>query len=100
MDGLFASTFKLAYPRKYNFFVEKCDETEAPNVQRNRVNCPSYDECMNWAMYQKNISILIADMFAEETYADGGYFGENSEPLECRLENFGIEAGIYKYWIS
>ena len=88
------------------------------------MNCPSYDECMNWAIYQKNISNLSADMFAELNYADPGYDGEISENLECKLEDFstglpmimfygdpllgrvnkfvyrGVEAGIYNYWVS
>jgi hypothetical protein len=59
---------------------------ETSKVLRNRANCPSYENCVNWAKYQKNVSILVADTFAEENYAAGDYVGENSEPLLCRLE--------------
>jgi hypothetical protein len=124
MDELFASGIKLAYP-KGNKIIG--DETEASNVRRNRVDCPSYGVCLNWAKYQKNISIVVSDMVAEEIYATGGYVGENSEPLLCTLEdgvlaNTGltmilfhgdpllrrvneiihrvVEAGLYNCWFS
>jgi hypothetical protein len=103
------------------------DETEKSKVEWNRLNCPSYDECVNWAKYQKNVSILIDDAVADEKYANGHYVGQNSEPLLCRLEDglaystglgmimfYGdplmgrvnkiidrvVEAGIYNHWIS
>jgi hypothetical protein len=127
MDELFASGIKLAYPTIHNSIFEIVDETQASNVRRNRANCPSYRDCVNWARYGKNISILVADMSAEENYAAGAFVGKNSEPLLCRLEdgivlNTGltmlmfhgdplmsrvneiihrvVEAGLYNYWIS
>jgi hypothetical protein len=68
MDELFASGIKLAYPGDGIIG----DESEASNVRRNRVNCPSYGDCLNWAKYQKNIAIVLTDMNAEENYASGG----------------------------
>ena len=80
-----------------------------------------------WAMYQKNVSFLMPDLFAEHYYANGDLVGENSEPLVCKLEDWVflqsgyamgmshgdtlmrrvneiidrvVEAGIYNYWIS
>jgi len=127
MDELFASGIKLAYPTEYNLIVENGDETEVSKVKQNRVICPSYEICVNWAKYQKNVSIILVDKDAEEKYASGGYLGENSKPLLCKLEdgvvyNTGltmimfhgdpllrrvneiidrvVEAGLYKYWIS
>jgi hypothetical protein len=127
MDELFASGIKLAYPEGDNFIFDEGDETEASKILRNRVHCPSYDDCINWAKYQKNVSILFSDLSAEESYALGDFVGENSEPLVCKLED-GIflqtgftmvmfhgdplmrrvteiidrvfEAGIFEYWIS
>jgi hypothetical protein len=82
---------------------------------------------MNWAKYQKNVSILLEDKLVEDMYASGTLVGVNSEPLLCNLEdgvvsNIGlsmmmfygdpllrrvneiidsvVEAGIYNYWIS
>jgi hypothetical protein len=127
MDELFDSGIKLAYPPEYNFIFEYGDETLASKVQRNRVNCSSYEVCVNWAKYHKNVSILMPDMIAEVNFASGNFVGENSEPLLRRLEDgvvfsFGksmimvqgdprmrrvteivdrvFEAGIYNYWIS
>jgi hypothetical protein len=127
MDELFASGINFAYPTAYNFMFEKNGETELSNIERNHVNCPSNVDCMNWAMYQKNVSILIDNMIAEETFAQGISVGENSEPLLCRIEDgvafhngrsmimfYGdpllervkeiidrvVEAGIYNFWIS
>jgi hypothetical protein len=78
-------------------------------------------------MYQKNVSVLLFDKYAENKYAWGESVGENSEPLLCRLEDgvvhrYGesmlmfhgdplmtrvteiidrvVEAGIYNQWIS
>jgi hypothetical protein len=123
-DELFASGIKLAYPQG-NIIIG--DETEASNIRRNRANCPSYGDCLEWAKYQKNVSIVQSDMNAEVNYATGGYVGENSEPLLCRLEdgvlaNTGlamimfhgdpllrrvneiihrvVEAGLYNCWFS
>jgi len=127
MDELFASGIKLFYPPDYNFIFEDGDETEMSKIQRNLANCPSYDDCFDWAMYNKNISILLADLDAEFYYANASILGEDSEPLLCRLEdgivynNFLsmvmlngdplmrrvseiigrlVEAGFYNFWIS
>jgi len=124
---LFASGIKLAYPPQYSFIFESGDETELSKLERNRANCPSYDVCVNWAKYHKNVSILLDDRTAEENYALGKFFGNNSEPLVCRLEDgvvyFNglnmvmfhgdplmrrvneiiarvVEAGLYNFWIS
>jgi hypothetical protein len=127
MDELFASGIKLGYSPEHNFIFENGDETEYSIVQRNRVNCPTYEVCVEWAKYQKNVSVLTADNLAETSYANGILVGENSEPLLCRLEGgvvFStglsmlmfhgdpllrqvteiidrvVEAGMYNYWIS
>jgi hypothetical protein len=82
---------------------------------------------VEWAMYHKNVSVLISDKSVEANYVIGNLVGENSEPLLCRLEDgvvFStgltmlmfhgdplmrrvteiidrvVEAGIYNYWIS
>jgi hypothetical protein len=127
MDELLDSGIKLAYQEVYNFIFENTDETEASKVKRNLLNCPSIDVCLNWAMFQKNVSILLSDIVAERFYANGLLFGENSEPLLCRLEDGVVfkhglsmimfhgdplmkrvteiidrvvEAGLYNFWIS
>jgi hypothetical protein len=127
MDELFASGIKLAYPPEYSFIFENGDETESLKVQKNRVNCPSYEVCKKWAKYHKNVSILLVDKVAEDNYARGDYVGENSDRLLCRLDDGVVfttgltmimfhgdplmrrvnaiidrvvEAGIYNFWIS
>jgi hypothetical protein len=82
---------------------------------------------VNWATYQKNVSILMDDINAEFIYANGDFVGENSETLVCGLEdgvvfNTGqsmamfhgdplmrrfneiidrvVEAGLYNHWIT
>ena len=82
---LFYSFIKLAYPPEYNFSFQNVDEMGASNLVPNCVNCPSYADCVNWAMYQKNVSILLLDTMS--AYAAGVNVGENSEPLLCRLED-------------
>jgi hypothetical protein len=127
MEELYASGIKLAYPQINDFIFEKGDETEASKVRRNRAECPSFNICMEWAKYQKNVSILLNDLHAEDLYGRGFLFGENSEPLVCRLEDgvvfsYGlimlmfngdplirrvneiidrvVEAGLYNNWMS
>jgi hypothetical protein len=127
MDELYDSGMKLAYQPGHNFMIENGDETEFSKVQRNRVNCPSFEVCLDWAKYQKNVSVLLLDKVAEDEYARGDFVGENSEPLLCRLEDgiiytFGqsmimfhgdplmrrvneiidrvVEAGLYNHWVS
>jgi hypothetical protein len=126
MEELFASGINLAYPPGYNFIFENGDESENLIVQRNRVNCPTYDVCEKWVKYQ-NVSILLEDKVAEDNYAKGYYAGENSEHILCRLEDGVVfttgltmvmfhgdplmrrfteiidrvvEGGLYNYWIS
>jgi hypothetical protein len=81
LDELFASGIKLFYPQGYSFIFEIGDETLASKVRMNKANCSSFDDCVNWAKYQKNLSILLADMVADERYAVGVYVGDDSEPL-------------------
>jgi len=42
---------------------------------------------LDWAKYQKNVSVLLSDYVAEIWYAQCDFLGENSEPLLCRLED-------------
>jgi hypothetical protein len=127
MDELFASGIKLAYPLEYNFIFDSGDETETSKVLRNSVYCPSFEVCISWAKYQRNISFLMPDHFVEIYYANGALVGENSEILVCKLEDgvffqsgytifmsHGdpltrrvneiidrvVQAGIYNFWIS
>jgi hypothetical protein len=127
MDELFASGIGLAYAQGHNFIFENCDQTEKSVLQRNRVNCPSFEVCENWAKYQKNMSVLLVDKLAEDNYSSGDYVGEKSEHLLCKLEDRVVfttgltmimihgdplmrrvteiidrvvEAGIYNYWIT
>jgi hypothetical protein len=125
-DELYASGIKLAFEQRLSSFFYEYEEIEASYIKRNRVNCPSFDVCIDWAKYHKNVSILLADV-ARHQYAFGHFNGEKSEPLVCRLEDgvvfttglsmvmfYGdpllkriseiidhvVEAGIYYFWIS
>ena len=96
-------------------------------LKKNCANFPMNDISLDWAKYQKNVSVLLLDKFAEIHYALGNFIGENSEPLLCRLEDgvffsYGqsmlmfngdplisrvseiidrvVEAGLYNYWNS
>jgi hypothetical protein len=127
MDELFNSGIKLAYFPEHKHFFEFANETDTLKVHRNLLNCPLKKKCLNWAMYQKNLSVLMSDIVAELYYASGYLIGEYSKPLLCRLEDgvvFStgqsmvmfhgdplvrrvseiidrvVEAGIYNYWIS
>jgi hypothetical protein len=127
MDELLASGIKLAYNPGQEQIFEISYETEGSKVKRNRANCPSLWVCLGWAVYQKNVSILLLDNDAEIVYESGYFVSEISEHLLCRLEDRVVfkeflsmimfhgdplmkrfneiidrilEAGIYKFWIS
>jgi len=127
MDELFASGIKLVcHPENY-FIFEIFNETVASKVHRNLEMCPSDWDCLDWALYQKNVSILLPEVNAEFLYATGESSDENSKPLLCGLEdgvvfNSGltmmmfhgdplmrrvneiidrvVEAGLYNQWMS
>jgi len=127
MDELFASGIKLAYPTEYSYIFERGDETDLTILQRNFADCPSYEICVNWAKYQRNVSILMMDLNAELLYDVGFFVGDKSEPLMCKLEDGVIyftglhmlmfhgdpllkrvneliarfyEAGLYNLWVT
>jgi len=127
MDELLASGIKLDFGRFQSDSLLFRNEKENKEIVRNRANCTSHTDCLNWAMYHKNVSILLIEDIFEMMYAAGLYNGQNSEPLLCRLEDgvffplsvtiimlYGdpllrrvteiidrvVEAGIYNYWIS
>jgi len=127
MDELFGSGIKLAFQSEYAKILEIGDETEASKVLRNRVNCPSVEVCLEWAIYHKNVSIMLSELYLEIFYAMSKNLGENTEPLLCKLEDgvffqagfsmsmfhgdplmrrvneiidHVVEAGIYNFWYS
>jgi len=127
MDELFASGIKPAYPQSDNFIFELIGGTQSLQIKRYHVNCPSWEVCVDWAIYHKNVSIILWDKSAEEKYASGDWVGENSEPLLCKIEDgifvsYGqsmlmfhgdplikrvndiidrvVEAGLHKFWES
>jgi hypothetical protein len=87
MDELFDSGIKLGYPPEYKYIFDLGDETVTSKVQRNLVNRTSYWVCVEWAVYQKNVSFVMTDIEAEVVFASGYFVGENSEPLVRRLED-------------
>ena len=126
-DELFASGIKLAYDKDAIFILEICDEEEVSKIHRNLANCLSFWDCFKWAIYQKNVSVLISDFSFEFAYAAGFLVGEDSKPLLCRLEDGVVfptsltmlmypgdplmrrvteiidrvvEAGLYNHWLS
>ena len=50
------------------------------------MNCPFTETCLKGAKNEKNESVLLSDIMAEITYANGDFIGDNSEPLLCGLE--------------
>ena len=124
---LYESGIKLYYPPDFNFIFENGEDSEVSKVQKNLANCPSYLDCINWAKYHKNISILFSDddMVICNVYSI--MLDENSEPYMCKLKdgvvyndglrmimlhgdplmrrvteiiNRVVEAGLYNFWIS
>jgi hypothetical protein len=76
LDELFASDIKFAYSKYYNSIFENDDERETSKVQRNHVDCPTYEVCVNLALYQKMIPIILSDLIDEGYYTIGYFVGE------------------------
>jgi hypothetical protein len=127
MDELFGSGMKLAYHPFLSSVFENGNETDVSNVRRMKANCPSFEDCVNWAQYYKNVSVFLSD-YTFKIHSDNGFYvGGNGEPLLCRLDDgvfidsqsvmimiygepllkrfndiFGrvVEAGLYSFWLS
>jgi hypothetical protein len=87
MDELFSSGMKLAYDPPYKYVFEFGDGTELSNVRRNKANCPSLEVCVTWALDCKNVSVFLPDNYFKMISANGGFVGENGEPLLCRIDD-------------
>jgi hypothetical protein len=125
MDELFASDIKPAFSPSYSDFFEENDDVTVSKINKYFVNFSSNNVTLDWVKYEKNVSVLLMDKFAEINYAAGNFIGENSEPLLCGLEDgvifsYGqsllmlhadpllnrvseiihrvVEAGLYNYW--
>ena len=79
-DELSASVIKLVYTTEYSSIFEIVVKTEASNIQRNSVNCPSSEFWENWAIYHKNVSILFADDVVEENSGFGFLLARTLNP--------------------
>jgi hypothetical protein len=126
-EELYASGIKLAFNSDYSFTLETDDEDELSKVRSNLANCIWFWDCLDWAIYQKNVSMLLPDSEAEYLFAFGFFVDENSKPFFCGLEDGVIfpysrtmmmfpgdplmrrvneiidrviEAGLYNYWHS
>jgi hypothetical protein len=126
MDELFGSGMKLAYSPAHSFLFENGNETKESNVRRMKANCPSFDDCVNWALYNKNVSVFLADLDFQIQSDYGDYAGVNGETLICMVDDgvyldvqsvmimfygepllkrinemFGrvVEAGLYNFWL-
>jgi hypothetical protein len=126
-DELFVSGMKLAFDPIHGFVFENGNETEVSNVRRMKANCPSFEVCINWAKYYKNVSVFLFDYVFQVQFDNGDYVGGNGEPLLCRIDDgvflnvrsvmimfYGepllkrineifvrlVEAGLYKLWLS
>jgi hypothetical protein len=99
MDELLYSGITLAYPPTYDFIFDNGDETETSRVQSNRVNCPSFYVCVDWAKYKKNLPILLVYVDAVRNYAIGDYIGENYRPFMNTFEELHPFLQTYKcFW--
>jgi hypothetical protein len=87
IDELFASGIKLYYAPTQRGIIENGGETESSIVKENLANCPSLMVCVEWAMFQNNVSILFDDLHAEINYATVYLIGENSKPFLCSLKD-------------
>jgi hypothetical protein len=91
VDELLASDIKIGSAAKRSYVFEDFDETETLKVKQNHVICPSISVCFEWALFYKNVSLMIPDTLAELSYAIDRFFGENSKRLMCRLEDGVVE---------
>jgi hypothetical protein len=65
MDELFASGIKLSYRPDFSYIYEIGDEKDVSKLHKHIANCSLGWQCMEWAMYHKNISIFLTDIQAQ-----------------------------------
>jgi len=80
-DEMFASDIKFAYLSHVDVIIETAYETQASKLNSHHVNCPRHETCVDWAIHQKNVSVLFQDILAEIYYTVGYLIGNNSRPL-------------------
>ena len=59
MDELYTSGIKLAYTDEFNFIFERDEKSVLSKVLKYRVNCPSFNICVELVKNQKNMSFFI-----------------------------------------
>jgi hypothetical protein len=127
LDELFASGIKFFYTLEFEDLFSNSVEKEESNVEMKFADCESFHHCFSWAVYGKNVSILMREEWFDVTNAAGDFLEEDSKPLLCKLEDglvytsglsmvmlYGdpqlrrvteitdrvFQAGIYKHWNS
>jgi hypothetical protein len=127
MDELLSSGMKLAYDPDISYIFEYGDETEVSTVRRMKADCPSYKICLEWAVREQNVSVLMMDIsikVAANVFPllkksdkhslcridDGLFYNSESvmvmfygDPLLKRVNEIidrVVEAGLYSYWFS
>jgi hypothetical protein len=87
MDEIFASGIELVYFPDFSYLLEIGEETEVLIIHRRLATCPADWVCVDWAKYQKNVSIILPDTTAEFNYALGDTVDDNSKLSLCKLED-------------
>jgi hypothetical protein len=127
MDELFSSGMKLAYESGISYRFEYGDETEVSTVRRMKADCPSIIVCLEWALGEQNVSVLVMDIFGKVLTTSLSLLRKGNKHLLCRIDDglsynsesvmlmlYGdpllkrvneiidrvMEAGLYNYWLS
>jgi hypothetical protein len=127
LDELFASGIKFFYTPGFADLFSNTAEKGESLVEMNLADCETFGDCFDWAIYGKNVSVLVREEWFYVTYAAGDFLDEDSKPLLCKLEDgivyssglsmvmlYGdpllrrvteitdrvFQAGIYKHWNS
>jgi hypothetical protein len=87
MDELFGSGMKLAYGSGQSSVFEYGDETHASNVRKNIANCPFFRDCVEWALYYKNVSVFLDDLDFAFLSENGIFVNENRKNSLCGLDD-------------
>jgi len=80
----------VSFKGKKDFFTDISNSIDSA-IYKNAVPCPNYETCLKWVFDYRNFStnvneITIVNMHVERTWTD-----ENNRPLECGLEDGGVE---------
>jgi hypothetical protein len=100
VEQMLASDMKFGFDQGYEVFFNDTSDSTDNTILKNAVGCLYYDTCLNWTIYEHNISTILSDFDKVQMDAAGIWTDENDRPLACEIEYGVTEASGVALWVS